>query len=209
MMMRMLALSIGIVVNLALSACGPSQGKPRDSAAARPTDILAATPTSIQTPEPTPIPALDFAFADSEWDGKTIPNGEQCHRQGGENPSTPRIIIKNIPEGTDAIILEFSDRNYGPMDDGGHGKIGFKISEGTKEVVIPSIPGHSFDLPEDFFIIQEHQASSYDLAGAYMPPCSGGIGNSYYVTIKAIIILSEENETFILLTQGVLELGKY
>ena len=171
-----------------------------------------ATPTPVPptpTPEPTPILALELAFADSEWDGKTVPNGQQCQRQGGENPSTPKILIINIPEGSDAIIMEFSDRNYSPMDDGGHGKIGFRLSEGTKEVVIPSIPGHSFNLPKDFFIIQEHQASSYDNAGAYMPPCSGGIGNFYYVTVKAVKLLSEEDKTFILLGQGILELGKY
>ncbi len=211
-MRKIFALSIGFIIILALSACGSDsqpQDEPGDSAAAAPTDVLSATPTSIQTPEPTPILALEFAFADAEWDGITIPIGQQCQRQGGENPSTPRIIVKNIPDGADAIVLEFSDRNFGPMDDGGHGKIGFKISEGIKEVLIPSIPGHSFDLPENFFIIQEHQASSFDLAGAYMPPCSDGIGNSYYVTVKAVTILSEENKTFILLTQGVLELGKY
>ena len=91
----------------------------------------------------------------------------------------------------------------------GHGKIGFLISEGTKEAVIPSIPGHSFNLPNDFFIIQEHQASSFDTAGAYMPPCSGGIGNSYYVTVKAVMLISEEDKTYTLLGQGILELGKY
>lgn len=170
---------------------------------------LQGTEEITETPEPTPVLTLNLTFADSEWDGKTIPDGQQCQRQGGENPSTPRIQVNNIPEEADAIILEFSDRNYGPMDDGGHGKIGYKISEGTKEVVIPSVLGHSFDLPEGFFLVQEHKASSYDTAGAYMPPCSGGIGNSYYVTVKAIREMSEEDKTFTLLAQGILELGKY
>ncbi len=105
--------------------------------------------------------------------------------------------------------MEFNDRNYGPMNVGGHGKIGFRLSEGTKEVVIPSILGHSYNLSEDIFIIQEHKASSYDKAGAYMPPCSGGIGNFYYVTVKAVKLLSEEDKAFILLGQGILELGKH
>ncbi len=173
------------------------------------TEILTAIPTPSLTPKPTPILPLDLVFADSDWDGKTVPNGQQCQRQGGENPSTPRILVSNIPEGSDAIILEFSDRDYRPMDDGGHGKIGFMISEGTREAVIPSILGHSFNLPNDFFIIQEHQASSFDTAGAYMPPCSGGIGNSYYVTVRAVELLSKEDKTFILLGQGILELGRY
>jgi hypothetical protein len=173
------------------------------------TEKLGELPTSTSTPESALIQALELAIADSEWNGNKIPSGQQCQRQGGENPSTPRIQVNNIPEGVDAIILEFSDRNYGPMNDGGHGKIGFEISEGTKEVTIPSIPGHSFDLPEGFFLVQEHKASNYDTAGAYMPPCSGGIGNSYYVTIKAVKVLSKEDKTFVLLGQGILELGKY
>jgi hypothetical protein len=173
------------------------------------TEIPTAIPTPSLTPKPTPILALELSFVDSDWDGKTIPNGQQCQRQGGENPSTPRILVSNIPEGSDAIILEFSDKDYRPMDDGGHGKIGFMISKGTREAVIPSIQGHSFNLPNDFFIIQEHQASSFDTAGAYMPPCSGGIGNSYYVTVKAVELLSKEDKTFILLGQGILELGRY
>jgi hypothetical protein len=90
-------------------------------------------------------------LADSDWDGEKIPDGQQCQRQGGENPSTPEIQVGDIPEGSDAIILEFSDRSFRPMDEGGHGKIGFMIPEGTCETVIPSVPGHTFDLPKDFF----------------------------------------------------------
>lgn len=219
--------SIIILLSLSLyfSACQPStplqggeqtndqQNSVTPSETLSPTNLPpekpAELPTSTSTLKPATFQALELAFADSEWNGDKIPSGQQCKRQGGENPTTPRIIVNNIPEGADAIILEFSDRTYGPMNNGGHGKIGFEILEGTKEVVIPSIPGHSFDLPEDFFLVQEHRASSFDTAGAYMPPCSGGTGNSYYVTIKAVKVLSKEDKTFVLLGQGILELGKY
>ena len=174
-----------------------------------PTEQPAEAPTSTSTPESEPVHVLELAFADSEWNGDKVPSGQQCHRQGGENPSTPRIAVENIPEGTDAIILEFSDRTFSPMNNGGHGKIGFEISAGTKEVVIPSVPGHSFELPEGFFLVQEHKASSYDTAGAYMPPCSGGTGHHYYVTIKAVKVLSKEDKTFVMLGQGILELGQF
>jgi hypothetical protein len=105
--------------------------------------------------------------------------------------------------------MEFSDRTYKPMDKGGHGKIGFEITEGTEKVIVPSVPAHSFDLPEGFFIVKEHQGADWDKAGAYMPPCSGGKGNSYYVTVKAVRQLSRGSTEFELLAQGVLELGKY
>jgi hypothetical protein len=43
------------------------------------------------------------------------------------------------------------------MEAGGHGKIGFRIDKGTVKVTIPSIPGHTFDLPNGFFLIKAHQ----------------------------------------------------
>ena len=193
-------------VNVQQNSVTPSETLPPTNT---PTEKPAEVPTSTSTPESEPVQALELAFADSEWNGDEIPSGQQCHRQGGENPSTPRIQVNNIPEGADAIILEFSDRTYGPMNNGGHGKIGFEISEEIKEIVIPSIPGHSFELPEGFFLVQEHRASSYDTAGAYMPPCSGGTGNHYYVTIKAVKVLSKEDKIYVLLGQGILELGQY
>ena len=105
--------------------------------------------------------------------------------------------------------MEYSDRDWPPMDEGGHGKIGYRIPEGTTEIVIPSVPGHTFNLPEGFFLVAGHQGSSWDKAGAYMPPCSGGMGNRYYVTVKAVYQASLENKEFELLGQSVLELGKF
>ena len=204
-----------LLLLLLFSACQPRtllQGDEQTNVqqnSLTPTEGPVELPSPTSTPESAPTQDLELAFVDSDWDGDKIPNGQQCHRQDGENPSTPRIQVSNIPEGADAIILEFSDRTYSPMNNGGHGKIGFEISEGTNEVVIPSVPGHTFDLPEGFFLVQEHRASGYDTAGAYMPPCSGGIGNHYYVTIKAVKVLSKEDKAFNLLGQGILELGKY
>ena len=46
-------------------------------------------------------------FANDVWDGKNLPPGEQCLRWGGENPSSPELLIKGIPPETNAIILLF------------------------------------------------------------------------------------------------------
>jgi len=66
---------------------------------------------------------LTLSFADSLWDGKTIPQGQQCLEYDGKGAS-PRIIVKNIPAAANKLILEFSDATYRPCDDGGHGIIG-------------------------------------------------------------------------------------
>lgn len=95
------------------------------------------------------------------------------------------------------------------MDDGGHGKIGYRITKGTTETAIPSVPGHTFALPEGFFLVAAHQGSSWDKAGAYMPPCSGGMGNRYYVTVKAIYQTSSKGEESKLLGMGKIDLGVF
>ena len=152
---------------------------------------------------------LDVSFSDQAWNGKTVPEGQQCQCFGGKNPMTPSLIINNIPPETNVIVMEYSDRSYAPMDNGGHGKIGFKIKQGTRSVVIPSVPGHSFELPDGFFIITPHQGSWWCKAGAYQPPCSGGRGNSYYVTIKAVYESSNKKEETKLIGKTVVELGNY
>jgi hypothetical protein len=149
------------------------------------------------------------AFADAKWDGKTVPKGQQCKRFDGKDPSTPVLIVADIPVEANAIVMEYSDRSYPPMDNGGHGKIGYRISPGTQEVTIPSVPGHSFDLPDKFFIIAPHQAPGWDEPGAYMPPCSGGNKNEYYVTVKAVVLAQSDIESFKELASVVLEMGKY
>ena len=151
---------------------------------------------------------LQISFADPDWNGKKVPSGQQCRGQGGSNPSTPRLMIKGIPPVANAIIMEYSDRSYYLMDNGGHGKIGYRISQNTSEITIPSVPGHSFDLPQGFFLVSKHQGF-WNKDDAYLPPCSGGRGNSYYVTVNAVYQATPERKEFKLLGQAVLELGKY
>jgi ketosteroid isomerase-like protein len=154
------------------------------------------------------LPKLGLAFGDPAWDGKKIPQSQQCRRFGGKG-ATPPLVVSNIPAGANAIILAYSDRSYPPMDKGGHGIMGYKIAPGSKEVKIPPVPGHSYDLPKGFFVVSEHLAPSYDKAGAYMPPCSGGRGNEYYLDIKAVRLAKPGDKTGKVLATGHLELGKY
>jgi hypothetical protein len=138
-----------------------------------------------------------------------VPVGQQCNKFGG-NGATPSLMVKNIPNGVNALIMEYSDRDseYRYMDNGGHGKIGYMIMSGTKQIIIPSVPGHSFDLPKGFFLVSAHQAPNYDKAGAYMPPCSGGKGHLYYVPVKSVYDAPEGKESQ-RLGEGQLTLGKY
>lgn len=149
---------------------------------------------------------LEISFANPEWDGKNIPITRRC---GSPDASTPRLIVNNIPSGSNAIIMEYSDKDWPEMDDGGHGKIGYRIAKGTTVITVPSVPANTFDLPDGFFLVDAHQGPSNFKAGAYMPPCSGGMGNLYDVTVKAVYKASSKEEESKLLGIGKIDLGRF
>ncbi len=149
---------------------------------------------------------LKVSLTDSAWDGKKVPSGQQCSKFDGKG-SSPLLKIKNIPEGANAIVMEYSDRTYKPMDLGGHGKFGYRIKSGKSIVKVPSVKGHTFDLPKNFFLIEAQRAPSWDTAGAYLPPCSGGNGHDYYLTVKAVNEV--DGGIRAVLSQTEIELGKY
>lgn len=146
--------------------------------------------------------AINAQLSDEKWNGNVIPKGQQCQKFGGVEPSTPQLFISSIPYGADALLFEYSDRDYKKMDNGGHGKIRFALRTSASKIYVPEVPGHSFELPENFEMVNAHLSPGWDKAGAYMPPCSGGKGNSYYVTIK---VMKGDKE----LDSTVVELGKY
>lgn len=148
---------------------------------------------------------LKAAFLDPAWDGEKVPQGQQCQRFGGGGRS-PALRVENIPEAANALVLEFSDRSYQPMDDGGHGKIAYAVEPDAGAVEVPSVPGHTMNLPDGFSVVEPHRAPTWDEAGAYLPPCSGGRGNSYYVTVKAVHRTDGETHE---LASTELEMGKY
>jgi hypothetical protein len=145
-------------------------------------------------------------FADTSWNGSKVPIGQQCLKFGGKDPLTPRFKVSDIPVGATAILMEYSDRAYKPNDNGGHGKLGYQIAPDTKNIIIPSVQGHTFELPPAFFSVAMHRAPDWDKAGAYLPPCSGGNKHPYYVTVKAV---KKEGSDFTVLAQELVEMGFY
>ena len=148
---------------------------------------------------------LQLSFVDGAWAGDEIPDGQQCQKFEGKGRS-PELEVSGIPEAADLLVVEFSDRSYAAMDKGGHGKIGFRIEPGSGTVTIPSVAGHTVDLPQGFVVVEEHQAPNWDKPGAYLPPCSGGRGNEYYLTVRAVHKMGDEREE---LASASLEMGKY
>lgn len=158
------------------------------------------------------VPSVAFAadlqakITDAAWDGKKVPQGQQCNRFGGDGMS-PALAVSGIPADADALVLAFDDRSYAPMNNGGHGKVIYKIENGIDSVNVPSIPPHSFNLPDGFSLLSAHKAPTWDTAGAYMPPCSGGNGNEYVVVVKAVTMNADKVE--MILAEVDVAMGRY
>jgi hypothetical protein len=156
------------------------------------------------------IPSLsqanDFGVIvnDLRWRHQTVPEGQQCKRDGG-NGASPRLAVGRLPEGTNRILLEFSDKTDKVLNNGGHGRVGLQVSEGATGVMVPSIPGHTFQLPSDrMYVIEPHRGT--DEPGAYLPPCSGGMMHLY--TVRVMAAREEGGKVTILATEDVI-LGYY
>lgn len=147
--------------------------------------------------------SLTIAFADPLWTGDKIPAGQHCRLLGGDG-STPAFAVSGIPEGTAQINAEFNDESYKPLSkDGGHGIIGFTVASTDGTATLPSVPGYSTDLPEGAMVVAKARTRApYDSVG-YLPPCSGGVGNTYAAVLRALAADGTE------LASGHIVLGKY
>jgi hypothetical protein len=147
-------------------------------------------------------PQLNLSFADPAWNGETVPEGQHCPLQGGTG-ATPALHVANVPETTTSIKVAFNDETYQPMNDGGHGIIAFAVTPVDGEVDLPSVPGNTADLPEGASVDTASRAPGEYASPGYLPPCSGGQGNTYSATVTAY----DANDAPI--AAGKITLGKY
>lgn len=168
--------------------------------------LLGACTSASYRPVANPV-RLQVAFADPQWDGRTVPVGQRCRWAGG-NGSTPALRVDSIPRGANALLVEFSDRSYFLMNHGGHGEIGLWLRGTPASVTIPAVAGESLELPEGMFVERKHQGWLRGHGGAYLPPCSGGRGHRYYATVKAVYKAADGGESRLLGEQSI-ELGEY
>lgn len=148
---------------------------------------------------------LTVEFADPSWDGKVIPEGQQCQEFDGQG-ATPPLHLSGLPDGTNAVLLLFNDEDYEPLStDGGHGIIGFEIEPVNGGAMLPAVPGGTTEMPEGIWLEAENRDDIGEVG--YLAPCSGGEGNLYSVQILAVRYLNEEQ--YEILAEGYLQLGRY
>ena len=152
------------------------------------------------------LPELRVTFTDAAWTGQAIPTGQQCRRFQGQG-NTPALRVENIPAGANAILLAFNDETYQPMNSGGHGIVGFRIT-GNSATLAP-FPGEvTTGLPQNPFIEAENRSGGFGGPG-YLPPCSGGQGNTYSVTVLAVSKSDTNPADNKILAQSKVTLGKF
>ncbi len=153
------------------------------------------------------LPSLTVSFASPVWDGIKVPSGQQCKKYGGKG-ATPSLVVSGIPAGANAVIVEFNDMTYAPLSyDGGHGKVGFWVSGST--ATLKSVPGGTAKMPAGTFLEARNRAGGAWASPGYLPPCSGGRGNTYAAVLKAVYKPKVEGEKGRLLAIGRITLGTY
>lgn len=151
------------------------------------------------------IAPLSVSFANpSEWTGDKIPNSGICSNDGGKDKA-PSLIIKGIPNGTNSILMKYSDKDSINYDNGGHGTIGYKTSD-TSTVTIPGIYGERLKLPAPFYAVTKHRSTRRANQGIYLAPCSGGSAHLYSVQVYAVNRIGNEST---ILGEGSLKLGRH
>ena len=151
--------------------------------------------------------SLTVSLTDPAWNGKKIPTDQVCKKFGGTQASSPILTVEGIPAEADALLLSFNDESYTPMDKGGHGIVRIAHNKGATAQV-PAIPGETDTLPAGVSVATKHRGTGWSgTGGAYLPPCSGGRGNTYSVDVSAV--KTSADGTSVTLAKGKIVMGKY
>ena len=129
--------------------------------------------------------AMDVKFNDAAWNGKKIPEGQQCLNYDGKNPATPSMTVSNIPMGAESLVFVYNDVSNKRMQHGGHGIVEFNRPEGATSAEIPRVFGHTYEVPVGIEMVAEYRSRTGEAGGAYKPPCTGGKNHLYTVDVQA------------------------
>lgn len=151
--------------------------------------------------------ALNISLADPAWNGKKVPASQVCKKFGGDQANSPALTIEGIPADADALHLSFNDESYTPMDKGGHGIIRFTLNK-SATAQVPAVPGETDNLPAGVSVVSKHRGTGWSgTGGAYLPPCSGGRGNTYSIDVSAVKTGADGSSTT--LAKGKIIMGRY
>ena len=146
--------------------------------------------------------AMDVTFDDAAWNGKKIPEGQQCLNYEGKSPATPRMTVSNIPAGAESLVFVYSDVSNKRMQHGGHGMVEFALLKDATSAKIPRVFEHTYEVPVGIEMVAEYRSRKGEAGGAYKPPCSGGKNHLYTVDVQAW-------QGDMVLAETTVEMGRY
>ena len=158
-------------------------------------------PAARANPEETPG-AMGARLVD--WDGKAVPSGQQCKKFGGQGATTPRIQVDGYHSGAQVILLAFNDESFEPMNNGGHGVVGVRIN--GRYATVGGVAAETALASQGNFVVANNRGGEVP---GYLPPCSGGQGHLYSVTVMAATWADTNPPTYRVLNQTRVELGRY
>jgi len=146
--------------------------------------------------------AMDVKFNDAAWDGKKIPEGQQCVNYDGKNPATPSMTVTDIPANAESLVFVYNDVSNKRMQSGGHGIVAFALPKGAMSAEVPRVFGHTYEVPVGIEMVAEYRSRKDEVGGAYKPPCSGGKNHLYTVDVQAW-------QGDMVLAETTVEMGRY
>lgn len=133
-----------------------------------------------------PAAELKVGFTDPVWTGGEVAPAQRCKKFGGAG-SSPALQVSGAPAATAAFKVLFNDETLKMMDNGGHGVVRYAVKPTAGAATLPSLPGETDALPAGVITVAKHKAERFSgTGGAYLPPCSGGRGNTYSVVVEAL-----------------------
>ena len=154
------------------------------------------------------LPGMVVSIADATWNGRQIPKSGICSNDGG-NDRGPALFVRDIPDGANAIIVQFNDLDHPSLDrNGGLGSIGLWL-EGASEALFPPVTGYSVDMPRRVFIERGALTRGRTASQGYLAPCSGGHGHRYAAEVLAVYKATAAGEINRVLARQPLMLGRY
>ena len=118
------------------------------------------------------------------------------------------MTVNNIPAQANAIVVEFNDLDFQPLSKkGGHGRNGFEIEMGAGTAQLPAVPGGTKKMPDGVWLVKKNRATGGWRSPGYLPPCSGGKGNTYVADVLAVEKASKKK--YKVLSKARIVMGSY
>lgn len=145
-------------------------------------------------------PALNIELL-GQWDGRRVPSGEQCSKDGGKG-ATPPLQVTGIPKETSELYVFFDDVDDAKLSqNGGLGVVAFEMI--ATGMILPPLPAMTRQVGSGARVVRKARTSGDYASNGYLPPCSGGQGHRYVATVLAVADSGES------VAVGKVMLGKY